>query len=56
MVGAFVGVFVGIGGYLVELWQLFLPDEWLWGAGWWAPILACVAVGAIMGAVKGPPS
>lgn len=52
VVGAMVGWFVGLGGWMVGLWDLVVPFSWRWGAGWWVPVLACTVAGAVRGAVK----
>ena len=50
--GMMVGAMVGAGGWMVQAWPLFLPVEWTFGAGWWAPVVACSIVGGIMGKVR----
>lgn len=49
MTGVFVGAMIGAAGWMVELWALFLPVEWTFGAGWWAPVVACAVLGGIVG-------
>jgi len=50
--GALTGAVLAAIGWCVGAWD-FLPREWTWGAGWWAPIIVCAVVGAVIGRTKG---
>jgi len=47
--GGLIGMLVGCAGWIVGAWGVFLPIEWTFGAGWWAPVVACGVLGAVYG-------